>query len=107
MQYPMVLWDISVANHTRSFLLKGKPMADLLTMEGTGRELLSQLEQKPDSWFRLTLIATEPQTVSKPTPKPKPAKILKGYGMLQGATSSEELMRRKQEEIDWEDRNRR
>lgn len=82
-------------------------MSDLHTIEGTGSELLPQLQQNPQRRFRLTPLPAEPSQTAELAAKPRPAKTLKGYGMLQGATSSEELMRRKQEEIDWEERNRR
>ncbi len=80
-------------------------MADLQILEGTGRELLPQLEQNPDFRFLLVPLPAETSEDSEEEQATRSAKALKSYGILRGLSSTEEFLRRKQEEIDWEDRN--
>jgi len=80
-------------------------MADLQILEGTGRELLPQLEQNPDIRFRLTPLPLEPQEQQEVTSEAKPIKEVKSYGLLKGLGTTEDFLRRKREDLEWEDRN--
>ncbi len=73
-----------------------------------------ELHLKPGDKVKVQLVppakSQEPHGESNSTARPETAtkpKQLRGRGMLAGVLSSEEFMRRKQEEIDLEDRLRR
>lgn len=80
-------------------------MADLQILEGTGKELLPQLEQYPEIRFRLTPLPAELQEPITEPQQPIPPKVLKGHGILKGFGTMEDFLRRKREDLEWEERN--
>ncbi len=89
---------------------EGKSLAERSEKIGTAKGLPADLASYPSSMQGIGAESRKTNKRQKPTAQPEAAakpKQLRGRGMLAGILSSEDVMRRKQEEIDLEDRPRR